>query len=167
MRLTSQQTSNIFWRVFGPKDTVYAIGRWEGILSTGESASFDLPEGELQLELKHRDVFGHFLIKPGRIWKNEDDVVYDGAGLEKPRLTFIAIGSSRVGEFHRLRATGYNNNNTNQEIEHELRWTAVPAGIVTIDATGGVTSLKVGRADIRGEAADGTLSTIVAWSVVA
>jgi len=73
VKLTSKWNGGaIFVRVFGPKDTIYIFGRWETILRFGESVDFNLPEGQLQLEIKRDGLFGPFIVRPGQIWSNSD-----------------------------------------------------------------------------------------------
>lgn len=166
MRLTNQSAGPVYWRVFGPRDTVYLVGRWDGTIATGASATFDLPEGELQLEIKEN---GAHVIKPGKIWKNSDALVFENGGLSPPRLTFIearpSLLSTRVGLAERLSAIGFYNDQTNAEIAAELRWASVPAGVVTIDAAGIATAIATGKSEVRGHSADGLASTIVEVTV--
>lgn len=81
MRLTSKWNGGpVFVRVFGPTDTIYVFGRWETTLKFGESVDFNLPEGQLQLEIKQGGLFGPFIVRPGQIWQNGDERVLNDKG---------------------------------------------------------------------------------------
>jgi hypothetical protein len=86
MKLTSRWNGgSIFVRVFGPKDTVYLFGRWETVMKFGQTVDFNLPEGQLQFEVKKGGVFGDFIIRPGKVWRNSEEVVLNADGeLVKP-----------------------------------------------------------------------------------
>lgn len=81
MKLTSKWNGGpVFVRVFGPSDTVYIFGRWETMLKFGESVDFNLPEGQLQLEIKQGGLFGPFIVRPGQIWQNSDERLLNDKG---------------------------------------------------------------------------------------
>ena len=96
MKLTSKWTQGqIFWRTFTKDDTVYIIGLRQGFLSYGESTNYDNPSGFFQMEIKRNDGFGPFLISPGRVISNSEELILtdDGQLAEEVELAIVTVDS--------------------------------------------------------------------------
>lgn len=82
MNLTSLfSQGNVFWRVFDASDATHTVGLTEGVLMTGQTATFNHPSGFFQMEIKRGEgVFAPTLIPAGRALRNDERLVLDFDG---------------------------------------------------------------------------------------
>jgi hypothetical protein len=79
MKLTSNWTrGRLFWRTFTQGDTVYVVGLRQGFLSYGETVEINNPSGFFQI--KRGDGFGSFVVEPGRLFRNDEELIIQDDG---------------------------------------------------------------------------------------
>lgn len=96
MKLTSEYPLPLFWRTFNEHDTVYWVGLREGILSTGQSVDINHPLPAWQLELKQYNLQGPFVMEPGRLYTNEDNLIVSYSGQVKAAASPTAVTSDLI-----------------------------------------------------------------------
>lgn len=75
MRLTSRYPFTVVWRTFNSADTAYLIGNMEGVLLPGQFLDIDHPCGRFQIELKREGIGGGWVVRPGEVFSNTDNLV--------------------------------------------------------------------------------------------
>ncbi|MDD9945299.1 MAG: hypothetical protein OXU20_29925, partial [Myxococcales bacterium] len=81
MRLKNNYTSDIYWRIFHWNDTVCAVGLKDGTLEPGQEMTWiDNSFSQYKIEIKKHSFFKEFLIRAGRRYSMDQDLVVNGSG---------------------------------------------------------------------------------------
>lgn len=130
MKVTSNWTmGKVFWRTFGIGDTVYLTGRWEGFVSTGES--FEVPDDTFKMELKRGDIFGSFIIRPGRIFNGGEELILTDQGelvvpvapVDPDTLAIVEFDKPEKSEYTGKVSQFFNLLNSDRDVEYNTTTT--------------------------------------------